>query len=614
MGLRLAFVCAVWVTVITGCTPLNNGKRPPEEPFKTGETVLPRIPPSNQVAQDQANLKSALSLFEQNKSEEAFIYAEKIQLKHLSLNDQAKLNLLYAQINLNRAEAEQALSRLSAIQYALLTPAEQIVYLRAKAFAWSLQGQFVESAKARIALQPLLTITRQQYDNKVATLETLRLLSLPALQAEQAKASDTLAGWIALAGLFVANAQLTINDPNLQQWQTAFAKHPANGAFISTYLNPPQPALTKIALLLPNSGPFAAAAKAIKEGFSAAYKQDGQAVKPQISMYDTAKQEPIALYQQAVAEGAQLIVGPLKKEDIQQLAQVANLTVPVLTLNHLPGLTKTNLYQFALSPIDDAEQITRQAVKDGHKNIIVLTPSTELGQRIQGYFTSALKNAQATLLRVKNYDSDNHDYVAILKDVLNFNETEQRFGQLSRLIPDLHYVPRRRQDVQALFMMAYPQNAHAIKTQLQALGAGNLPIYATSHIYNGVNNPNDMDLDGVVFCDIPWLFNAAYPGALSQESMRPVWQNYPEVYLRLIAMGIDAYNLTPQLAKLSAQGFQGASGNLGITEDSRLQRQLVCAKFNHSQPRLLGFEQNSAPTTPTPPSTTNIAPVGVTRQ
>ncbi|SMG65188.1 hypothetical protein BMETH_31311421596, partial [methanotrophic bacterial endosymbiont of Bathymodiolus sp.] len=46
--------------------------------------------------------------------------------------------------------------------------------------------------------------------------------------------------------------------------------------------------------------------------------------------------------------------------------------VPVMTLNYVEGLAKSNLYQFALSPIDEVQQAVQQASLTGHRNAIIL--------------------------------------------------------------------------------------------------------------------------------------------------------------------------------------------------------------------------------------------------
>ncbi len=399
------------------------------------------------------------------------------------------------------------------------------------------------------------------------------------------------------------------------QWRARFPDHPADPAFLTAYLAASRKTPAMIAVLLPESGAYAQAAKAIKAGFMAAYAQNAaSAVKPELHFYNSAASDPVDLYQQAVNEGAQLVIGPLNKEHVEQLAKVDALEIPVLTLNHIPGLEKANLYQFALSPIDEVEQITNKAVDDGYKKMVLLTPKTELGERIQVYFQTAPQKRGGTLLKAKHYNPDDTDYSTTLKNLLNLSDSEKRAMQQKRFIADDPSTSEKEQEVEAIFITAYPQDAKTIQAQLHTLpSTRNIPIYATPQVYNGVSSTKDSDLDEITFCDIPWVFKAAYQGNLSQEALRSTWQQFPAVYLRLMAMGIDAYNLIPHLEQLGQVPYYGATGKLLLADKNRIQRHLVCAKFNHSKPKLMdSYVQSNAknqPNTPAAPANNTVSPV-----
>ena len=120
-------------------------------------------------------------------------------------------------------------------------------------------------------------------------------------------------------------------------------------------------------------------------------------------------------------------------------------------------------------------------------------PKTDLGERIQGYFKTALQKRGGTLLRAKHYSPDLNDYSTTLKDLLNLSESEKRYGQLKQFVPNLQFTPRKRQDVDAVLITAYPQDAKVFQTQIQRFSpAHNIPIYATPQIFNGLTSPTDI--------------------------------------------------------------------------------------------------------------------------
>lgn len=81
------------------------------------------------------------------------------------------------------------------------------------------------------------------------------------------------------------------------------------------------------------------------------------------------------------------------------------------------------------------------------------------------------------------------------------------------------------------------------------------------------------------------------------DALKGTWTQFPSSYLRLIAMGIDSYNLAAHLGNLEADSYSGATGSLSLTTDQRIKRKLICAKFIDGQPEISGFtSENAGPT------------------
>lgn len=553
----------------------------------------PTTPPS--LDQNQQRLQSVESLIQAGDSNTAKHDADAINPADLSPEQRAQLSLLYAQILLSFGEAEQAIKSLMQIQPQQLSRDNQVKYFQSQAFAYSLTGNLLDSAKSRIKLHQLITSPDELEKNQAAILEALSLLPDTDLQTNQ---TDTLVGWMSLAKILK-----TINQPDfntqISQWRATFPVHPADLSFLDrpqvTPENVPlQPKV--IALLLPGSGTFAQAGKAIRAGFMAAYNHADNTAKPSIRFYDSEQSAPQALYHQAVAEGAQLIVGPLAKEHIQSLADSAAFNIPVLALNHIPGLQKNQLYQFSLSPLDDTDQITHKAWVDGHKKVLLLIPENASGKRIANYLTEDWQRQDGTILETQTYNPQETDFSIPIQKLLNLDESEQRYNKILALIPAVKYTPRRRQDADAILLSAYSPEARSINPQLQFYQAGDIPVYAMPTVYTGqINALLDADLNKITFCDTPWLFNKVYPGGLSMDALKETWKQFPSSYLRLIAMGIDAYNLTTHLDNLEANSYPGATGKLSLTTDQRIQRKLICAKFTDGEPEITDNYENAAP-------------------
>ncbi len=555
------------------------------------------------LQQNEFSLLAASEYIKSSDSQAAQTLLSTLDPALLSAQQRNKLNLLHAQISLSNGEAEQAIIQLNTIQVYNLNPKDQITYYQSLAFAYSLTGDLLQSTKARIQLTPLLEDSDHRDENYIVILNTLNLLPLNTLTLQQPPAPDILGGWMHLSRLLRINKQdqnSTELQTHLNNWRQLFPDHPANSEFLHSFLEGSTHSFTipsAIALLLPGSGRYAQAARAIKEGFMAAYQQPQTNYQPSFRFYDSTTDSAVGLYHQAILEGAELVIGPLRKDKIQNLAFGAELTIPVLALNHVQNLSKNNLFQFGLSPIDEAKQISVASKLDGNNNALILTANTKKGQRIANYLSESWQQTSGMVLETQTYNPRENDYSTPIKKLLNLDESKYRYNRLRRLLGlNIEYTERRRHDVDTILLSASPRSARSIYPQLLFFRATHIPVYATPEIYSGQPSRTlDIDLNNITFCDIPWLFPDAYPGTLSHQSLRRIWQSLPNKYLRLVALGIDAFNVIAHLEQLNNTPYPGASGTLSLNMDNRITRQLVCAKFIDGKPVLqdLSHEENN---------------------
>lgn len=537
----------------------------------------------------QDSLTHADALLRSGDSNKARGVLDAIDTQQLDASQQAQFALLNAQIDLNGGNAEQALQQLNAITPQDLPPENRRTYHQARAFAYSLTDRPLDAVRAKIALEPLLTNVKERNENQTAIFDALNQLPPAALQNPP---DDELGGWMALALLFKQHPQGSSGFKTaLRQWRRNYPRHPADLKVLRHYTqNTPGNfyPLRTIALLLPESGPFAQAAQAVKAGFLAAEKTP-RGDKPTIRFYNSSAALPGVLYQQALNDGANLVIGPLEKDKLKLLAETTPLTVPVLALNAIPELSAPNLYQFTLSPIDEAEQAALLARSQGHRKAAILVPATDLGKRIAQGYSDAWRRQGGVVLKTVYFDPNGGDFAPVIEKLLNFDESASRYRQVSELIPGLQFTPRQRGDIEVIFLTAEPAAARALNQQLQAYRGSGLAVYATPHLYSNSPDPaQDENLDGITFCDIPWFFPGGYRDAVDAMALQAPWKQMQSIYLRLLAMGIDAYNLSGRLAQLDKEEYSGATGNLLRLPDGRIRRNLMCARFANGIPEPLG--------------------------
>ena len=350
----------------------------------------------------------------------------------------------------------------------------------------------------------------------------------------------------------------------------------------------------KIALLLPLEGPLARQANAIRNGFLAAYYQEKQAsgLMPMIFVLNTGYKNINAVYQEALQKGANFIVGPLTKNNIAVLVNSHTLSVPTLALNTLSNTKNPYLFQFGLSPLDEATQAGIQMWWNQHTHILMITPRGNWGSEVaQGFQTQweSFGGKITAQLFYKGNASLNYE----IRQLLDIDKSELREQRLKQVLHEkMRFIPRRREDFDAIFLVATPTQARQIIPLLRFYYAGDVPVYATSAIYSPYVII-DHDLDGVMFDDMPWvLAPEQLPSPLQQiqEQIRTFWPNSYSHNFRLYALGVDAYHVLQQLRKmalLSQYHINGATGVLYLLPNQQIYRQLLWAKIINDQPHLV---------------------------
>lgn len=567
---------------------------------------------SQQPQKSHFSLRAAELLMDGNYVPQSLQLLSEIDSSILNRDIQIRLSLLDARISLARQQPEEALAKLKIIRPLLgdETAHLQISYLQLRANIYLLQNQPLEAARQRVILEPLLTDPDAIQANQEAIVSALRSVSSETLRKHQTGLpQETFNGWLELASIG-QSLKPDQDDAELANWRKRYPQHPALDVVISSVISARPLALTlptQIALILPLNNRFAKAAGAIRDGFLAAYyaqpasTEGPSIIVPSVRIYDEGNSpENIDFaYAQAISDGAEFVVGPLNKEAVNQLAHHDELPVPVLALNfseqqnseqteNLPD----NLFQISLSPEQEARQVAERAWLDGHSRAAIITPATSWGTRVAKAFTERWLQFDGRVVEKQTYDAKKSDYSLPIRRLLNVDDSENRKRDLKRTIGNkVEFIPRRRQDIDFIFMAASSRQARLIKPQLRFHHAPNLPVYATSHSYGGtIDKDMDRDMDGVLFSDMPWTLTIHNADNNLKSGLHKNWPERVKRYTRLYALGVDAYHIISQLNTLRrnrAEYFKGETGDLSLDISNRLQRRLVWARFERGIPKVL---------------------------
>ena len=283
----------------------------------------------------------------------------------------------------------------------------------------------------------------------------------------------------------------------------------------------------------------------------------------------------------AQAAGVQLVVGPLEKPLVKQLAARPQLPITTLALNYSEGEQgPAQLFQFGLAAEDEAREVSRRARADGLHRAAALVPKGEWGDRVLKAFRQDWEANGGSVIGIERVDQP----VALaqqIADLFQLRQSEGRAKSLQSTVgTQVAAQPSRRQDIEFIFLASTPQQAQQIKPTLNFQYAGDVPVYATSNVFSASGDQNQYnDMNGVMFCETPWLLDANGP---LRRQVTAQWPQAGGSLGRLYAMGVDAYRLAPRLGQLKAlpdSRIEGESGSLGMAAGQRIERQLPWAKF-----------------------------------
>lgn len=512
--------------------------------------------------------------------------------KMLTPNQTAYKKILQAQLALAKRDPHTAQQLLRGVWAPQNLPEDlQAKFFTTRSEAYLRSGNLLQSIQERINLSHNLSDEMARRHNNQVIWDSFSQLTPATLRSmqsmQQPNQSTELTAWLAFANIMKQyDSNSTQMLQALQMWRQKYPQHPATAFLPHAVLEaaPPISKPKKIALLLPLQGKHATSAQAVRDGFLAAYYAQPAADRPKIQVYDTTENSNLSrLYQRAVEDGANFVVGPLIKEEVDAISITSRSNVPVLALNTTDGLrVRENLFHFGLSPEQEAQAVAEKAWHDGHRNAMIIIPQSPWGERMKEAFSRQWQRMGGSILAVEQIHAQSN-INAETKKLLAIDLSEARAEQIKALGIDTDYIAHRRQDPDMIFMATNAPLARQIKPLLNFYYAANVPTYAPSSIYSGKSQPQlDQDLNGIKFCDMPWVLDQSISSRATYKAVANLWPDKFEQYGKLYALGLDAYKVAMQMDQLTMLpdlGISGMTGMLTLDQRQQVQRKLMWASF-----------------------------------
>ncbi|CAM4176433.1 penicillin-binding protein activator [Klebsiella africana] len=309
----------------------------------------------------------------------------------------------------------------------------------------------------------------------------------------------------------------------------------------------------------------------------------------ELKIYDTTSQPISQLLAQAQQDGATLVVGPLLKENVEEVIK-SNTPLNVLALNQPEKVeSRANLCYFALSPEDEARDAARHIHQQGKQTPLLLVPRGALGDRVVSAFADEwLKLGGASVLQ-QRFGS-----TAELRAGVNGGGGIALSGTPVSTLPSAQNSILGSADempvssggsVDAAYILATPEQIAYIKPMIAMRNGSqsNVTLYASSRSAQGTAGPDfRLEMEGLQYSEIPML--AGSNPALMQQALSAVRNDYS--LARLYAMGADAWSLANHFTQMrQTPGFElnGNTGDLTATQDCVITRKLSWLKYQQGQ-------------------------------
>lgn len=324
----------------------------------------------------------------------------------------------------------------------------------------------------------------------------------------------------------------------------------------------------KVALLLPltATGHTAAVAKAMKQaGELALFELDNPSFQLMVKDDKSTPEGARAAAEEAVKEGAEVILGPLFAASVQAVAPVARQAgIPVLAFSNDRQVAGHGVYLLGFLPQQEVERVVAYSLAQGHRRFAALLPDDAYGKVVEAAFRQAVTAGGGQIAALETYPPASNGMVE----------------PAERIVAAIRQADEAQQPIDALFVPGGPE-------LLPSLG----PLLAYANI-----DTSRVKLLGTGGWDYPNIGReAVFQGGWYASADPRGWRSFSERFAktfgssppRLASMAYDAVSIAVRLSSqpagarftaanlTRAAGFSGIDGPLRLQENGLAQRGLA---------------------------------------
>jgi ABC-type branched-subunit amino acid transport system substrate-binding protein len=301
-----------------------------------------------------------------------------------------------------------------------------------------------------------------------------------------------------------------------------------------------------------------------------------------------------AAAQEALAQGAELILGPLLRDEVLAVAPMArSANVPVLAFSTDRGVAGNGVYLLSFQPEQEVQRVTEYAVSQGRTAFAAMIPNSDYGARVRDAFVSSVEKSGARVIALQSYERSPASMSDPVRSLADYEKRMALHGlngseppiATSANMTDLQRVQQYQSFGTSPFdAVLLPEGG----TMLRAL-APLLPYYDV--------DPHKVKFLGTGLWDDPIIgrepaLDGGWFAAPSPDAQNAFLSRFSQAYgttppPRIASLSFDAVALAGSLAKLprgqrfsaqtltSPNGFTGIDGIFRFTPDGGTERGLA---------------------------------------
>ena len=325
---------------------------------------------------------------------------------------------------------------------------------------------------------------------------------------------------------------------------------------------------TKIALLLPFAGfgEPAQIARGMKQAAEMALFDANDPAIQLIAKDDRGTAEGAqSAAEAAIAEGAEIILGPLFGKSVGGVAPIAKRAgIPVLAFSNDPAVASPGVYLISFMVAEEVDRVVAFAVSKGKKRFAALIPATPYGQMIEPAFRKSIKNSDGEIVAFETYPADASGVLTSAKRIFAAIKDAGDAGQPV----DALFVPAGQDEIAQLGPLISYSGLDTQKIKLIGTSAWDVPVISR----------DDRLIGGWYAATDPATWTA-----FSEKFQKTFGQAPP----RLATLSYDAVSIaialsrTPGAARFAAEnvtkpsGFTGVDGGIRLKHDGKSERGLA---------------------------------------